>query len=333
MMSSLAHILKPGIRTIECLDEAQWLSTRGERIGASNAAIICDLSNWGSRFSLAHELLGLEMPRQVDEDQSYFTHAMEPLIANWYSVQTGHAVIDPGRYTVWVNDAYPAQGATLDYIAYAGKDRGYGVLQIKTWNPFRKKDWANGIPTHIKIQVQQEMLCSGLEWGVVVVYFDTTDVRIFEMEANERFQVAIAEECDRFMADLAQGILPEPDAHPATKEALKALAPEDDGSIIDLGLQGREWFERIEQLEAEIDPLEKELEATKNRVRNAIGKASFATSEDYGYQFTYKKDSDGKGSIVLPLESEEQLKSAGILYNVVPGRRGARKLLRTELKP
>lgn len=331
----LENITPPGVAATAYPDEESWLKARRDYVTASNAAVICGVSSYKSKLALAMEMTSGEIhTSNMSERKKYFTHAMEPIIAQRACDELGDlSVVDPGGYTIWTNDAYPDMGATLDFVGYR-KDRGFGVVQIKTHDPRRKTDWTrylnDGTKEHIVpddylIQVQVEMACSGLPWAILAVFFSMDDMLIFEMDAKPEFHRLLAKQCSRFIDDLAAGIMPVADDSASSAKAIREAFPEGDGTTIDLGFQAYGWVSQMVEHQGIIDEHTTELNRLKNIVKQSMGTASQARGK--GYRIALIDRSGSKGYLSVDEGLEQGLKDAGIPYVAKKGKSGSRALV------
>lgn len=317
-----------GVRWLPLNTRPEWLENRRAFICASEASAICDRNNYTSLFTLAQEKVGAIEGSTFSAMKSVLTHATERVIDAAYREVFGeHAIIDPGEYCLVVNDDFPGCAATPDRLIWDPKRGSWGIGEWKTWNKFRRKDWKDGPPMYIQIQVQHQLMCSGLDWAVIGVLFgfDESDFQVFLIERDDAFIQANHAACVAFLEDCKNGIMPVVDASKSSMATLAILAPVDDGGIVIL--DDDEWapiFNRVEELEDTIEPLQKELDGIKAKVKAHIGEKKYAIGSGYGWTFSTVKGSDGY--LKVALSEKDMLDIHEIKYSEQKGKSPTRSL-------
>jgi putative phage-type endonuclease len=211
---------------------AAWLDNRRDVVGSSDIPVITGSSPFRST-SLFH--LWAVKTRQVeeqqpsadddseerreDEERFWFGHALEPVIADRYSLVTGRRLRrsnDQLRHPVhgWV-------GASLDREVI-GERR---IVEVK-WVPRGgwARDTADPVPAHVLDQVQWQMLVRG--WSVAdVAVLDGDRLRVVEVGADPGYQddlLFLAHE--KLWRHVLSGDMPPTDGSDATRRALVSLA-------------------------------------------------------------------------------------------------------------
>lgn len=137
-------------------------------IGSSDAAMVADLSPWGSPLTVWNRLTGLTPPPERVPLRFYLGRRLEPIILDLYEQQTGKR---PAK-VIESDDAPPILDRVYPFI---GCHPDYQFLEIKTSRSAR--EWGDEsepvtrrnmtIPLHYFIQVQHIMRV--MAWGVMDV--------------------------------------------------------------------------------------------------------------------------------------------------------------------
>jgi len=284
----------------------QWLNARPTYIGASEAAAIMGRGRYGSPFSVWKSKTYPSKGRGKTTIRLRKGLVMEQLAAELY-VEWAHRkglplrLHDPGQYTILRHPEYPFIGATLDRIA---ETREYMIdVEFKDTHQFMLGEWANGIPLQFQVQLQHQMLCSGLDWahiGVIVSLDDQEEdaFRVYTMQRNQRFIDKMLERLIEFWSMVQTKTQPKVDAHKATTQALrdiypqetegKVLEPTDEQIVMDLHRADQMYMEAKATVKAMSF---KEAEA-KNRIRAVMEDASMLRIPKGG-TWTWKSDSNG----------------------------------------
>jgi putative phage-type endonuclease len=167
---------------------------------------------------------------------------------------------------------YPLLACTLDAEIERGDGRGWGVLEGKTtvlvgqWN---EKD--GELPARVLIQGQHQMLVTGAPFCVVFALLNGSRKCMIELEPSAEFFAMIIDEAEAFHELVLAGDKPTP----THKSHVAQRFPRDDGSTIKLPIEfvevTRDYFETMKA----ITRLEQHVEGLKNRVRDALGTATY----------------------------------------------------------
>lgn len=298
--------------TVRCFDNRKdWLEARHEYITASEVAAIAGESPFLSPFALfeqkAHRLEGAP-----DNELLEAGRRMEPVTANWFADVVGTKTLDPGPYTLVINPDYPWLACTLDRVFV--KADIIGVLELKNANAFKLKEWDEDTPLHFSFQVQTQMLCTDLAHGAIASVVGGHKFRYRLLEKHKALQQYILRITEEFHERVRAGQPPEPDGHPSTGSALKAMYPEGEkDKVITLprefeGLmdemdQAKEARKSCEDLEAKI----------KHRVQEAMGDAHVGLVPNGQWSW---KPQGGKPRDVVEVSRDQcaLLDKAGIPY-------------------
>jgi len=265
---------------------AEWLEARTRTIGASEVAAVLGLDPWQTPLQLYLRKRG-EIPATEPTMQMEAGHRMEPVIAEWYSDDTGREVQDLGRYTIQRNAELPFMHATLDRIIMPCDGHEMpGTLQIKNVTAYKSGEWAEGVPLHTQIQVQAEMAVAKMDWGSVAALIGGNQFVWQDQERNDDFIVMACRKCGEFMANVERGIPPEASA--SDNDALGILWPHHvPEKVVELPMDAADWYAVIERTEAAIVELQIERDAAKAKVKQAIGDAERGVLPD-GSGWTWK---------------------------------------------
>lgn len=211
---------------------AAWLDNRLDVVGSSDIPTITGSSPFRSTslvdlWAVKTRQVAREEPTREDEEQErredeerfWWGHALEPVIAERYTLETGRRVRrvnDQLRHPVhsWV-------GASLDREV-VGERR---IVEVK-WSP--RGDWSRGttepVPGHVLDQVQWQMLVRG--WSVAdVAVLDGDRLRVETVLGDPAYQddlMLIAHE--RLWRHVLAGTMPPLDGSEPTRRALASLA-------------------------------------------------------------------------------------------------------------
>lgn len=149
-----------------------WLAERMQGVGGSDMAAILGVSHFKTPYELWLEKTGREHPQDISGKWAVIKgNALEKELRNRFRALHSEWECYDGTDKSLVSNAHPCMHASLDGILY-DKDRGFGVLEIKTASARRSADWhdADGnliIPDYYATQVTHYLAVTGWAWGVV----------------------------------------------------------------------------------------------------------------------------------------------------------------------
>lgn len=269
-------LVNPTIATVERYDtEADWLAARRRGIGASEAAAILGLSKFLSPMDVWSDKVGLAEPRAELERMKWGKRLQRP-IAEGYAEETRRILIDPGPYALLRSVRHPWLVASPDYfLASRETSPGPGTLDVKNSSVFMRQDWSDEPPLAYQIQVQQQLLVTGLTWGVLAVLLGGQELVYADLAVHAGAQAWLLEDLEKFWGLVRTETPPAVlDGSAQTTAALRALFPKPEpGQTVVLPPDALEWDRTIQEGEASIDALEGAVNAAKNQLRAAIGSA------------------------------------------------------------
>lgn len=263
--------------TIRRTTREAWLRERAKGLGASDAPIVLGQSPWCDPLMLYLRKRGMA-PELEESEAMRWGNILEPIVAREFRSATGRKVVNPGGSAgkvIFVSERHPFALATLDRIQHDEHKPGPGVLELKTTSGFRADDWDDQPPLHYQIQVQHQLAVTGFQWGSLAVLIGGNKFRWFDVARNDRFIDAMLAKEAAFWHHVQAGQPPEPDGSASSAKALELLYPTDDGETVALPPEAVEWDRRIEEIRTQAKALEEEERALKDRIKAAIGGASY----------------------------------------------------------
>ncbi len=261
-------------------DEASWLEARRETIGASDTAgILGEGYAMQSALTVYADKIGKPIPRE-ELDRLRYGKMMEPSIRMIFSDFTGLECRSAGDYTIWRNPKIPWLSVTLDDLVM-DPDHGLVSSELKNVDHYQRDEWSDGgCPLKHEIQCQHGMLVLGTP---VVHLFglvggNRPEHRI--IERNEKFINAMEVRLLEFWSCVTHRNPPEADDSHATALAIKALHPDDDGSVALLPDRFHNLVSIWEAAKKNIKENERIKREAENLLKLAIGPATYAMAGD-----------------------------------------------------
>lgn len=259
----------------------QWLAERMTCIGASESPSVLGINPFKSAFQLWAEKTGFTEPDDLSGNEAVeFGIRLERPVAEAFAARTGRRVEMWPPFSLVRDAERHYVSCTPDAVQECNGRDSEGLLQIKTTSAFKAAEWADGPPLYYQVQVQQELHVTGFTWGTIVVLIGGQKLRWFDVERNDRFIAALLPKLDAFWQSVMNKTPPEVDGSAATAKVLARLHPDDDGSEIILPDESANWTRTIEDAKAAIKAAEAEQVAAENKLKAALGSATFGMLPD-----------------------------------------------------
>jgi len=288
-----------------------WLASRDNGVGASEAAALFGLSPWDSPLSLWSRKRGLV--RDEDEAANEWLEIgllTEPISAELYRRRTGRQLWAPS--SSWAIAKHPTAPlfASIDrWVIDAEGKPGRGVLELKNVGFGRTDEWDDGPPLRVQIQIQSQLAVTGFQWGSAAAILGGNRFVWVDVERNDDFVAELEALAADFWAKVQSGAMPAADGSDATARALKRLFPRDDGTAVHLAGADVSAWNALALARKTKAAAEKEEKRLKNLLAKSIGAATFGLLPD-GRLLSYRHRERG-GYTVEPttyrvLQEEEK---------------------------
>lgn len=278
--------------TLEVLDPheetealTRWLEHRRQGIGGSDAPAVIGENPYKSPLALYCDKLGIG-EEQPDNEKMEWGRLLEPVVADKYARATKRQIIDPGRFAMQWSTDHPFMFATLDRFVI-DPERGEGLLEVKTTGAQNADDWEGQVPRMPWVQLQHQLAVTGKPWGSLAVLIGGNTFRWMDVERDEAFIALLIEEEAKFWRRVQLLDPPQPDGSWATKKALDAMFPEDDGSFASLGGEFIDADLELLTIKEDLKQLGLRKDAIENQIKAALGAAAVGVLPN-GVKYTYK---------------------------------------------
>ena len=258
-------------------DRTPWLLARSRLVTASGVAALLGLHPRLDSLGLYAEMV---MQQPVNDVQLGLSSPI-----TWGSALEEAVCTTAAKHLDWdltmsgallVSRAHPDIGATLDAEAVENKTGNPFVCECKTTSAFKFKDWddeTGRAPDHILIQAQSQLLVTGADLCCVICLIGGQRFCKVDVYPSDELQAMIVENVEEFMERVRQCDPPPPTFR--SKDAIKLLYPQDDGSIVQLPPESAEWLAEYQNLTDQIKEATQNKEDFGNKLRAAIGEATF----------------------------------------------------------
>jgi len=201
-----SKVSKKMIRT-KNLSEKDWLITHHKTLGSSDVGTLMGLNPYKSALELFHYKIADE-PRDSQRESAFHGKNLEAYVAKLWQHYDPEA---PSFYNTMLNfqekriirkcrkvNAFmynpelPFFHSSPDRFAYC-PERGKGLLEIKTMSSYVSKQYISGLPPAYTVQLQQQLLVTGLQWGEVAILKDGNTFEVIPFERDEEIIAEIIE--------------------------------------------------------------------------------------------------------------------------------------------
>ena len=232
--------------TIATDSEAHWLSLRAADLTSTDVGALFGLSPYKTKFELYWQKKSAEVVKFADNPRMAWGRRLESAVANGIADDMGWAV-RPFKEYMRIPEA--RLGASFDFrisgapmpagmSVLTGDERRYyrvssdtpddAILEIKCVDFLAFRDgWTIEddfieAPAHIELQVQHQMLVSGLARAYIGVLVGGNRIEVIERQADPAVHAGILAAASQFWADIASGNAPDP------------VMPDDAGAVIQM---------------------------------------------------------------------------------------------------
>jgi putative phage-type endonuclease len=256
-------------------DEQAWLKARAHDVTSTEVAALFDASPYTTVYELWHRKKAGEVATKTDNERMKWGRRLESAIALGVAEDQGWKA-SPRK----VYERLPELrlGASFDF--QAERDGHLGLIEVKNVDKHIFLDQWHGegesliAPTHIELQLQAQLLVSGLTWGCIVVLAGGNSAHILHREADKQVHEAIRLQVAGFWRSIEDDAPPLPDFERDADEVRRLL----------MDVNQFEVLEADEKLEAKIATLlhaqeqaahwESQVEAGKAAILYDVGNAA-----------------------------------------------------------
>lgn len=267
------HILT----SIKDMDRTQWLLTRRQGIGGSDAGIIMGLNKYKTAFELWLDKTGQVLPDESAGEAAYWGNQMEEVVAKEFEKRTGKKVRRSNM--MYQHPEHDFMLANVDRFI-VGED---ALLECKTASAYLAKEWeSDEVPATYLVQIQHYLAVTGKSKAYVAVLIGGNKFIWKEIDRDEELiNQIIAFELDFWETNVKGQLAPALDGSSAAEKYLKnRFAKSEDKQII-LPKTFNEYLTERANLERDIKLLETRKKEIDNNIKGHMESAEKALSDNY----------------------------------------------------
>lgn len=201
--------------------EDDWLALRVNDLTSTDIAGIFGLSPYATPFEIWHRKKSAERNEIADNPRMKWGRRLESVVAAGIAEDQGWAIRPMKEY---IRIPELRIGSSFDFRVQAGTDANGSmidtdldpILEIKTVDFLAFRDgWTidDGFieaPPHIEIQVQHQMLVSGLRRAYIGVMVGGNRIEVIERQADDQVHANILHRSAEFWQSIDDGRAPDP---------------------------------------------------------------------------------------------------------------------------
>ncbi len=222
-------IISEGLRRYhEFTTEEAWLARRAEDLTSSDIAALFNVSPYLTKYDLWHRKAQKLIPPFEVTERVKWGNRLEATIAKGIAKDQGWTVRPMKEY---INVPSLSIGSSFDYAVVDDVGAIEAILEIKAvdWLESKNKwlyheDGTVEAPLHIELQLQHQMLVSGVSKGYIGVLIGGNQVQLLERDAIPDYQDVILERAAQFWASVDANQPPTPD-FPDDLEVIQRIYP------------------------------------------------------------------------------------------------------------
>ena len=260
------------------MTELEWLRSRQQGIGGSDAGAILGVNRWRTPFQVY-----MDKTQEINEpseqsEAAYWGTELEDLVAREFSKRTGKKV--RRRNAILQSVEYPFMTANLDREIVGEKS----LLECKTVNAFGAKEWdSEEVPASYLVQVMHYLAVTGYEKAFIAVLIGGQKFIYKEVDRDEELiEMIVNAEKDFWENSIVKKVPPPLDGSTAAEKYVKEKYKDSNPEIsVNLKSEYKDKIKNYFELKNTIKELEVQAKEIENNVKLELGEAEIGYTPDY----------------------------------------------------
>jgi len=292
-------------------DEAHWLLLRKPNLGSTDVAALFGLSPFNTYAEKWLEKRDCVETSFKGNDRTEAGQILEPAIAQLIAKREGWTV-KPFKDYMSIDGL--RLGSSFDYVVLNEDGTPRAILEIKNVDAKNYKDWHNEdgeleAKKHIELQLQTQMLVSGIHEAYIGVLFGGNNPKVLHRKYDPAIGEVILNAVNEFWRKVDENEQPQFDySNPKDQEVIKKLYREGRPPVTMDATKNTE----LASLYAEYTKsnkaakLEKEMaDSLKAKITTTVGEASLIVGD--GWAFTLKEQEYGDWTALEFIYKDKEL--------------------------
>ena len=253
-------------KSIETKDKEHWPELKSKDISSTEVAALFGLSPYLTKFELWHRKKNGSILSIDENERMKWGTRLEPAIAEGIGVDNGW---DVAPFKNYMTIPELRLGSSFDYVI----GNNESLLEIKNVDNLIFKDgWEideDGnieAPPHIELQVQHQMLVSGINKCKIGALVGGNKLSLIEREIDKDITEKILNECGKFWKSIDDNTAPEPNFEKDAEFIMHLYNYAEPNKVMDsneeiqkLAKEYREWAQKAKDAGIKKDALKAQL--------------------------------------------------------------------------
>jgi putative phage-type endonuclease len=260
------------------MTEIEWLKSRQQGIGGSDAGAILGINNYKSPLDVYIDKTQEIVKNDEQSEAAYWGTILEPNVARRFSEKTGKKV--RRRNAILQSVEHPFMTANLDREIVGEK----ALLECKTANIFLSSSWeSEEIPASYLAQVMHYLAVTGDEKAYIAVLIGGQKFVYKEVARDdELINLIVTKEKDFWENNILKRVPPKLDGSDAAERYLKERFKESSpGTVVNLKSEYKGKIKDYIEIKNTIKSLELQAKEIENNIKLEMGEAEIGYAPDY----------------------------------------------------
>lgn len=265
--------------SIGIVSEQEWLTARSRDLTSTEVAALYDLNPYATIFEIWHRKKAGEVQGKTDTERMKWGRRLESAIAEGVAEDMGWPCA-PRKIYQRLPDL--RLGASFDFEAT--KDNELGLMEVKNVDRRIFDDHWHGegddiqAPPHIELQLQVQLLVSGLSWGCIVVLAGGNKASVLMRQPDQVIHADIVNRVRAFWASIDAGQEPKPNWEKDAEFIRKQLRLNVSDEVIVASDETTKDLLDLAEAQSRLALIEAQVDALKAKVLYTAGSACKITS-------------------------------------------------------
>jgi putative phage-type endonuclease len=217
--------------TIKPESDEHWLQLRIKNINSTEVSALFGLSPYLTEYELWHQKKDGVVIRIEENERMKWGKRLEKAIAEGIA-KDERWTVEPFKEYLSISDL--RLGSSFDFLA-----NGKTILEIKNVDGMAFKDgWKVEdenieAPVHIELQVQHQLLVSGLDEAYIGALIGGNKTVLIKRVADKKIQDDILEKCEAFWKSIDENNEPKPDFRRDASFIISMYQKTEEGKVLD----------------------------------------------------------------------------------------------------
>lgn len=258
------------LRDISTYEQEEWLAARRKGVGGSDAPVILGLSPYKGWMTLFVEKTDQGLDPQEPSEAAYWGQRLEELVAREFEARAQLRVGEPPQ-RLYVHRVCSWMVGTPDRFVYDPITGEFlGILEIKTANERRAKEWEDGPAPFAVAQLQHYMEVVDAPRGWIAVLLGGQRYIHFPIERDPVFIADLMEKEAAFWRHVELNDPPPPDGRESTSHIINSrFAQSVEDSSVELEGDALAKYHELVNLTEQVLPAE--IDRLRNELKLVLG--------------------------------------------------------------